>query len=60
MEVKMLLLSCHQIKYSYISNLTKSLMYYNYIIITNINRKLVNDDPNIREAKIIETEKIQI
>lgn len=56
----MLLLSCHQIKYSYISNLTKSLMYYNYIIITNINRKLVNDDPNIREAKIIETEKIQI
>lgn len=35
-------------------------MVYNYIIITDINRKLVNDDPNIREAKIIETEKIQI
>jgi len=54
-----LLLWYHQIKWSHISNPTKSYLfrYYNYIIITNIKKKLVNDDPSIREAKITETEK---
>lgn len=58
----MLILWCHQIKCSHISNPTKSLRYYRYTIITTTDRKLVNEDPNVRKAleKIRETEKLQI
>lgn len=54
-----LLLWYHQIKRSHISIFTKSYLfrYYNYIKITNIKKKLVNDDPNSREAKITELKK---
>lgn len=57
MQVKKLLLGCHQIKCSHISNSTKSywFIYHNYIIITNRKKKLVNANPSIREAKITET-----
>lgn len=33
------------------------LVYYNYIIITSIKKKLVNDTPKIKETKIKQVEK---
>lgn len=47
------------IKCSNISNPTKSylFMYYNYIIITNIKKKLVNYNRTITETKITKIEK---